>query len=190
MHQFVKLGLLFIFCVVFDLVLLAQTPYPMHWSFRLYDKEDKLITPYRFVTEVEFYSLYSYPPFIYRKKLIFDDRTYYFLFEEDKFPDLDRFLVIHKQDTMYIEFNHSVGITIMDSIKITSGHYTFEKTDLKKVEGNISPFSKENLYLLSSGDWEAYKKANQAIVNDTLQQLYIDRVRVQLPNREDILHGK
>ncbi|MCP4438434.1 MAG: hypothetical protein GY810_05775 [Aureispira sp.] len=185
-----KTGLLFIFSLTLSSILLAQTPYPMRWSFRLYDNNDQLITPYRFVTEVQFYSLYSYPPFIYRKKLVFDDRTYYYLFQEDKFPEADRFLLIYQQDTMYLEFNHSTGITIMDSIKIRKGHYTLPKTAFKEAEGNLSPFLKESLYLRSSADLEPYKTNELPLHNDQTKALFMDRVRVDLPNKDDIIHGK
>lgn len=156
--KILKKNILILLGILLSLPLFAQN---LNISFRLYDKNDELISPFRFETEVECYSqLQQQNALLLQKRLKFDERSYYFLYQTEWIEGQEEeiFFVL-ETDTLCLRLQSlETNNIVIDQLNIEQGEILLEKDQFTALEAVSKPEHKRYTFWASKIEPQSKKK--------------------------------
>lgn len=179
--KILKKNILLLLGILLSLPSFAQN---LNISFRLYDKDKELITPFRFETEVECYSqLQQQNALVLQKRLKFDERSYYFLYQTEWITGQEEeiFFVLDT-DTLCLRLQPmKTNNIVIDQLNIQQGEIALQADQFTPLEAVSKPEQKR--YTFWATEIKADKNKNWIKLPKRLK-------RLRFSNFMQILHSR
>jgi hypothetical protein len=140
--QILKKNILIFGGILFCLPIFAQN---LNLSFRLYDKNEELISPFRFETEVECYSqMQQQNALVLQKRLKFDERSYYYLYQTEWIEgQAEQVFFVLGEDTLSLQLEHlKTNNIVIDQLIIKQGEIVLAAEQFRALETISKPEEK------------------------------------------------
>ncbi len=174
----------FYYSLCFILLTTPAFAQSLQLSFRLYDAQQEIISPFRFESEVECYTQKGLQRgLVLQKRLKFDERSYHFLYQTEFRPGtVERLYFVLAEDTLVLQLAPlDYSNVVIDELQITQGLIQWQKEDFTLLEELSKPGRRS--YTLWAAKLEAKAKEKFLSLPKHLE-------RLRLSNFMQILHSR